>query len=142
MSALQVIDKIAVESLLDRVRAIRQQGCRLVQVSATRLAETIELTYSFEKDDALTSLRVEVPAADPRVPSICEIYGCVLLYENEIHDLFNVHVENMKVDFKGNLYKTSIPYAFGTAPPTTKKIEPGAKPPVGKTTCAVPTKTE
>ena len=36
-----------------------------------------------------------------RVPSISSIYWCAFLYENEMHDLFNLKVEGMAVDFKG-----------------------------------------
>jgi ech hydrogenase subunit D len=48
------------------------------------------------------------------VPSISPIYGCAILYENEIHDLFNVKVDGLTVDFHGNFYKTAIKFPFGT----------------------------
>jgi len=48
------------------------------------------------------------------VPSISSIYGCAILYENEIHDLFNVKVDGLTVDFHGNFYKTAIKFPFGS----------------------------
>jgi ech hydrogenase subunit D len=56
---------------------------------------------------------VLVPGDNSRVPSISSIYACAFLYENEMHDLFNIKVEGMKVDFHGNLYNTAVKFAFG-----------------------------
>jgi ech hydrogenase subunit D len=108
------IEAIRVDQLCDKVRAVREQGMRLVQISATLLPDEVELTYSFDLNDRLSNLRVLVPVEDPVLPSISGIFGCAILYENEIHDLFNVRVEGMTVDFKGNLYKTSVKYPFGS----------------------------
>ena len=105
---------IPVEALLGRVRAQHQQGSRLVQISATRLPEQFELAYSFDLEGRLSNLRVHVPAAKPCLPSISSIYWCAFLYENEIHDLFNVRIDGIVVDFKGNLYRTATKYAFGS----------------------------
>jgi ech hydrogenase subunit D len=127
-------EPITVETLLDRVKFQRQQGCRLVQISATRLPEQIELTYSFDLDRHLTNLRLCVPALDARVPSISSIYWCAFLYENEIHDLFNLQVDGMAVDFHGTLYKTAIPYPFGsTKAPTPKPAAATPAPQVAAT---------
>ena len=117
------IEAIRVDQLCDKVRALREQGMRLVQISATLLPDEVELTYSFDLNDRLSNLRVLVPAVGGVLPSISGIFGCAILYENEIHDLFNVRVEGMTVDFKGNLYKTSVKFPFGS----TKS--PSANPP-------------
>ena len=106
---------ITVDTLLDKVRAKHEQGCRLVQMSATRLPEQVELTYSFDLDSRLTNLRLLIPGVDSHLPSISPIYGCAILYENEIHDLFNVKVDGLTVDFHGNFYKTAIKFPFGSA---------------------------
>jgi ech hydrogenase subunit D len=114
MTQPQTYEAIPVASLLDRVRAARAQGQRLVQISTTRLPEEFELTYSFDIDTRLTNLRVLLPANEPIVPSISSIYGCSVLYENEMHDLFGVKVEGMTLDFQGGFYKTAVKYAFGS----------------------------
>jgi ech hydrogenase subunit D len=122
MSQPPVIEIIAVAALLERVRARRAAGARLVQISATALPGKFELTYSFDGEGVLSSLRLLVSAEDPRVPSISAIYACAYLYENEMHDLFNLRVEGMKVDFHGKLYNTRVKYAFSAAkPPVAKK---------------------
>jgi ech hydrogenase subunit D len=130
MKPEQTLEIIPVGALLKSVRAMRVRGGRLVQICATALPEQFELTYSFDLDGRLASLRVLVPIEDPRVPSIALIYGCAFLYENEMHDLFNIKVEGMTVDFRGNLYRTAVKYAFGkTKPPAAKpRPEPVACP--------------
>jgi ech hydrogenase subunit D len=131
MKPEQTLEVIAASALLKSVRAMRVQGARLVQICATALPEQFELTYSFDIEGRLASLRVLVPIEDPRVPSIALIYGCAFLYENEMHDLFNIKVEGMTVDFRGNLYRTAVKYAFG------KTIPPAAKPRPEPVACPV-----
>jgi len=108
------IEPITVDQLRDKVRALREQGQRLVQISATRLPAEVELTYSFDLNERLTNLRLCLPGVDAQLPSISEIYGCAILYENEIHDLFDVRVDGLTVDFKGNFYSTAVKFPFGS----------------------------
>jgi ech hydrogenase subunit D len=124
------VELIQVDALLDRVRSLRQRGWRLVQIGATRLADEFELTYSFDLNGELFSLRLLVPAAAPRAPSVSSIYGCVVLYENELHDLFGIEVTGMALDFKGNLYKTAVkfPFAAFKAPPAKAAAAPAPSP--------------
>ena len=113
MSPVQ-IEVITVDELRDKVAAKRAQGCRLVQISATRLPDQVELTYSFDLNSQLTNLRLLLPGQATHLPSISAIYGCAILYENEIHDLFDVQVDGLTVDFKGNFYKTAVKFPFGS----------------------------
>ncbi len=117
MSEQQTLELVTVDTLLDKVGALCRQGSRLVQISATRLPDQLELTYSFDIEGQLTNLRLHVPASEARVPSISSIYWCAFLYENEMHDLFNLQVDGMAVDFHGNLYKTAVKYPFGSTKP-------------------------
>ena len=107
------IEVITADALRDKVAAKRQQGCRLVQISATRLPDQVELTYSFDLNRQLTNLRLLLPGKETCLPSISAIYGCAIPYENEIHDLFDVQVDGLTVDFQGSFYKTKIPHPFG-----------------------------
>ena len=109
------IELITIDALLEKVRAKKDQGCRLVQISATQLPGQIELTYSFDLNSQLSNLRLSLPGEEPHLPSISSIYLCAILYENEIHDLFGVQVAGMAVDFKGNFYKTAIKFPFASA---------------------------
>jgi ech hydrogenase subunit D len=128
MSLPLILETITVAELLERVRGRRVAGSRLVQISVTALPEQFELTYSFDREGLLSHLRLLIPADDPRVPSISGIYACAFLYENEMHDLFNLRVEGMNVDFHGTLYNTTVKYAFSAAKPPPAKKAPASAP--------------
>ena len=110
----QTIEPVSVGTLVDRVRSLRSEGYRPVQISATRFPDQVELTYSFDRGGALLSLRLVLPGAETKVPSVSSVFACVVLYENELHDLFNIAVEGMALDFHGQLYKTSVQFPFGS----------------------------
>ena len=138
-STEQTFEIIPVEALLDRVGHMRQQGYRLVQIGATRLPEQVEVTYSFDRDRQLANLRLQVPAAEARVPSISSIYWCAFLYENEMHDLFNLQVDGMAVDFHGHLYETAVKFPFGsTQAPAARPVAAPVPPPAAATAAQQP----
>jgi ech hydrogenase subunit D len=110
----QTFEVIPTDALLDKVSSLRKEGYRLVQIGATRLPESVELTYSFDREHRLVNLRLQVSATEARVPSITSIYWAAFLYENELHDLFNVQVDGMAVDFHGHLYETAVKFPFGS----------------------------
>lgn len=114
------LEPITSETLLNRVQGLQASGSRLVQISATRLPEVVELTYTFDLAGQLSHLRLLLSGSSPQVPSISSIFACAMLYENELHDLFQVQVNGMAVDFGGNLYKTAVkfPFAKVKAPPS------------------------
>lgn len=133
------IEVITADTLRARATAKRQEGHRLVQVSATRLPEHVELTYSFDLNRQLTNLRLLLPGKDTCLPSISAIYGCAILYENEIHDLFDVHVDGLTVDFKGNFYKTKVKFPFGSLKtPCAVAAAPGTAAPCATTATPTP----
>jgi ech hydrogenase subunit D len=105
--------------LVEMVASLRSSGYRLVQICATTLADHYEMNYSFDKDRRFKNLRFMVMPGET-VPSISLIYGNAFLYENEIHDLFGIVIENMTIDFHGTLYQTRVP-----APFSVKVSEPG-----------------
>jgi len=114
MSESLDLETITPEVLLAKVGGLRQDGYRLVQLGATRLSEGVELTYTFDLQGRARHLRIQLPSAKPAVPSITSVYWAAFLYENELHDLFNVQVDGIAVDFHGTLYKTAIKFPFGS----------------------------
>ena len=114
------IELITPEILLQRVRQFQMDGYRLVQISATRFPTGVELTYSFDLNNQMRHVRYTIPASDSRVPSISSVYACAVLYENEIHDLFDVKVEGLALDFGGNFYRTAVKFPFASPPPAGK----------------------
>ena len=45
-----------------------------------------------------------------------------------MHDLFNVQVDGMAVDFQGNLYKTTVKFPFGSTKAPVVKPAPPRRP--------------
>ena len=98
--------------LMEMVVALRSSGYRLVQICSTTLADSYEMNYSFDKDRQFKNLRFTIPPGET-VPSISLLYGNAFFYENEIHDLFGIAIENMNPDYHGTLYQVRTPAPFG-----------------------------
>ena len=140
----QTIEIITVDRLLEKVQAMHDQGYRLVQISATRLPDKLELTYSFALEGCVAQFRLHLADDALRVPSVSSVFWCAFLYENEMHDLFGLTVDGMAVDFKGTFYKTAVKYPFGstkapavkpaTATATSVPATPAPVPPPPSTT--------
>jgi ech hydrogenase subunit D len=113
MNEAQTFPEVPVGALVAKAGEFRGQGWRLVQIGAAAIGETIEVTYSFDRESRLSNLRVTLAAeGTPRLPSIAAVYPCAFLYENEMHDLFRIQVDGMAVDFKGKFYRTTVPFPF------------------------------
>lgn len=120
------ITQLAAQDLLARAKELSAAGARLVQISAVALpvaaageTPSVELTYSFDKDGALSHLRLTA-APGEKIASISGVYFPAFLYENELHEQFGVDFEGMVLDFKGNLYKTAVRVPFAVAAPVRK----------------------
>jgi ech hydrogenase subunit D len=100
---VQVVDQIEVGRLLPEVDALRSAGWRIVQILCVSSAEGCELSYSFGLALAMKSLRFRV-APEAAVPSITALFPAAFLYENEIRDLFGVHIERIGADWMGKVY--------------------------------------
>jgi ech hydrogenase subunit D len=103
---------IEAEELLKRVENMKENGFRLVQISCTRLDEIFELNYSFDKDYDFINIKFTI-TAEAEIPSISFIYQPAFLYENEIHDLFGIKINNISIDYNGGLYKMAVKTPFG-----------------------------
>ncbi len=103
---IENLNEIAIDELLTRAQKYKDNGWRLVQIFARALKDDAgnEITYSFGDDYELEHLRITA-APGAKVPSISQIFAPAFLYENEMHDLFGVEVENISLDFKGTFYK-------------------------------------
>ena len=91
---------------------MKENGFRLVQISCTRLDDIFELNYSFDKDYDFTNIKFNI-TAEVELPSISFIYQPAFLYENEMHDLFGIKINNISIDYNGGLYKMSVKTPFG-----------------------------
>ncbi len=93
------------EELPARAAQLAKDGWRLVHVACTTLADSLELTYAFDRAYKLVNYRCQVPKSDPVVPSISATYLAAFAYENELQDLFGMRVEGLVLDFKGKFYR-------------------------------------
>jgi len=114
MTEPQEIIPVDKSDLVGLVAEMFAEGYRLVQIGCSTLADSYELTYSFDREYRLLSLRITVTPGEA-VPSISVIYPGAFLYENEIHDLFGVGVTHIAVDYKGTLYRTALSTPFSIA---------------------------
>jgi ech hydrogenase subunit D len=115
MTEEQPIVPVTADTLVAEVKALCDQGWRLVQIGVTSLGETLEVNYSFDLEQKFRNLRLQLPAAGARLPSVSGVYWCAFLYENEIHDLFGMSFDGLVLDFKGNLYQTAKPFPFAAS---------------------------
>ena len=113
MSAAQDLLTVTREELTDKVQQYQVDGYRLAQICCTRLENTLEMNYSFDRDGKFVNLRVTLSCDDLAMPSISKIFWSATFYENEIHDLFGLKISDMAVDYKGNFYKLAVKFPFG-----------------------------
>jgi ech hydrogenase subunit D len=102
---IQEFVQVSASGLLETVSDIKTAGYRLGQICATTMDENIEVLYSFEKDNALKNLKVEVPLRNAELHSLTAIYWPAFIYENEMHDLFGITFKNLALDFGGHFFK-------------------------------------
>jgi ech hydrogenase subunit D len=107
----QTIVPITVGEIVSKAEQAKKAGNRLVQIGCTKIGETFEIIYSYDKDYQLSNYRVTV-RQEEEIPSISGVYWGAFVYENEIHDLYGIHVKGINIDFKGTFYKTAIKHPF------------------------------
>lgn len=85
---------------------LKGEGYRLVQLCGVTKEGHTEVLYSFDKDFKLRNYKVDVPFGT-QVKSITPWYWSAFVYENEVHDLFDVEFTDSKLDYKGNFFRMS-----------------------------------
>lgn len=111
MMETQTIIPISVGDIVPKAEQAKKDGHRLVLISCTKIEEIFEIIYSYEKDLRLVHYRITVKQ-DDEIPSISGVYWGSFVYENEIHDLYGIHVKGINIDFKGTFYKTAVKHPF------------------------------
>ncbi len=110
------VTRIEPKDLLKKVEELRDNGNRLVQMHATRVAEdNYEINYSFDKDYKFQTLRLNI-TPETQIPSISGLYWGAFTYENEIHELFGIGILGINIDYKGTLYKKKMKNPFAAPP--------------------------
>ncbi|MDO4501917.1 MAG: NADH-quinone oxidoreductase subunit C, partial [Coriobacteriia bacterium] len=96
---------------LDQLRADAEmrkaEGWRYVQMLCTNTEDGIDLTYSYMKDGQLVNPTVRGVKKGQKVPSVSDLFFAAFVFENEAHDLFDVDITDIVIDFGGNFYALS-----------------------------------
>ncbi|MDO5861484.1 MAG: NADH-quinone oxidoreductase subunit C [Thermoplasmata archaeon] len=106
MNQDQNFEVLSPEAVPETAARLKSEGYRMVQICAITMEGASELVYSFDKDQKLLNLKVTVPFGTP-VKSITPSYWAAFVYENEIHDLFDVEFTDSELDYKGNFFRVS-----------------------------------
>jgi ech hydrogenase subunit D len=112
----QDLRTVEVGDIAKAVNEMKEQGYRLIQICPTTI-DGFELNYSFDKDYNFVNIRAIIASDEVIVPSVSAIYPNAFLYENEIHDLFGIKISGINIDYKGNFYRTTVKYPFGSKKP-------------------------
>lgn len=102
----QRFKKLSPEAVPGKAEELKAEGYRMVQICGITGEGSTELVYSFDKDHSLVNYNVTVPFGTV-VKSITPTYWAAFVYENEIHDLFDVEFTDSKLDYKGNFFRMS-----------------------------------
>ena len=98
------------EQLISEVDRMKKDGYRLSQACVTK-KDSYDVIYSFSRENELVNIRLIVEIGES-IESITGIYPYAYLYENEMKDLFGICINNINVDFNGELYHTTIKTPF------------------------------
>ncbi len=101
----QVFNEVPLAEVHDLAARRAEEGWRYVQILAVNTEEGIDLVYSYMKDGLLENDTVAAVGADDAVPSITDLFLEAFVCENEIHDLYDVAIANIAIDFGGMFYQ-------------------------------------
>ncbi len=99
---------LSIERIHDFAAERKRDGWRYVQTLAVNTDKGVDLVYSFMKDGVLDNKVVRDVPRDAVIPSITDLYLEAFVFENEIHDLFGVHISDIAIDFGGNFYQLAV----------------------------------
>lgn len=85
----------------------KDEGWRYVQMLCTNTDDGIDLTYSYMKEGQLVNPTVRGVKKGQQVPSVSDLFFAAFVFENEAHDLFDVDITDIVIDFGGNFYALS-----------------------------------
>ena len=86
--------------------SLKAEGYRMVQICGFFNDTATTEIYTFDKDFDVRNFKVDIPFGT-QVKSITPWYWAAFVYENEIHDLFDVEFTDSKLDYKGNFFRMS-----------------------------------
>jgi ech hydrogenase subunit D len=108
-------------TFLARVEEYHEAGWRLALINATTIMPgagegleqgAFDVAWAFARGAEFETIRERV-APSEEIPSISGSFAAGFLYENEMRELFGINVTGLRLDLKGQMYKTAtrIPFA-------------------------------
>jgi len=96
------LQEITREELLTEVQKMYSERARFMTMTCVDGLDHFELIYSFDRKMEVINYRMKI-GKEQFPPSICEIYPCAFLVENEIQDHFGLKFEGLEPNFGGFL---------------------------------------
>ena len=129
----QTFEELPLAGVHDLAAARHAEGWRYVQILAVNTEEGIDLVYSYMKDGHLANFNVSGVKQTDVVPSITDLYLEAFVCENEIHDLFDVAISDIAIDFGGMFYQLAEKAPMTVVSPeqlaAREKAKPRPRPP-------------
>jgi len=94
------------KDIMSKAEEMSDKGYRIIQMCATSKNGITDVLYSYGKDLDMEMYKVDVPEG-VSLPSITSYFWSAFIFENEIHDLFDVKFTGSVLDYKGNFFKLS-----------------------------------
>lgn len=82
------------EDLRKSVTKLRLAGVkRITAITGTDNGKSIEVIYHFDKDNHIISLKTNISRKDSKIDTITTIFSGAKLFERELSEMLNIHVE-------------------------------------------------
>ncbi len=107
MSLDVTYETITIDDVLALSARKKADGYRFVQLLCVNTEQGIDVQYTYGKGSVLENYTILGVASDDVIPSITGDWFNAFVFENEVHDLFGVTIENIVIDFGGNFYAVS-----------------------------------
>lgn len=120
------------DQLVAAVQQMRASGARFASATCLDLGDEFEIIYHFEPQASpvpLASIRLRIGKADA-LPSICDVYACAALTENEMRDHFGMDIDGLALDFHKRFLRGAGSPEAGLIKPSPNVLRPPARLPV------------
>lgn len=99
---IENVELVNRDNLLECIADMASRGFRFITTTCIDTGDRFEVYYHFDRDMRMSHLLVTI-GKDESLPSISPIYFSAFIPENEMKDLFGLHVEGLNVDYRGRM---------------------------------------
>lgn len=89
--------KVERSHLIETLRFLKDQlgFSHLATITGLDLGENFEVLYHLANGEAVVTVRVLTPRAEPKIPTVTPVIPGAILYERELQDMFGLVVEGI-----------------------------------------------